>query len=82
VSRLAVAVRPPPEVVEALEALDRPAVADVRWSTPEQWIVKVRAVVFDATDASWMARSLALVADRSAPGVPRLEDVAQFPLGS
>ena len=164
-TRLAVAVWPPPEVVEVLEALDRPVVAGVRWSTPEQWVVKVRplghvdehvvlalvdalrdelraapatmcrlgpatrriaqwlgapvagredlaAVVFDATEvlvpvthpqpfeadivlarghvpkelagvpvaASWTARSLSLVADRSAPGVPRLEELARFPL--
>jgi hypothetical protein len=30
--------------------------------------------------AEWMARSVALVADRSAPRRPRLEDVAVFPL--
>jgi hypothetical protein len=29
---------------------------------------------------SWTARSVSLVADRSAPGVPRFEDLAAFPL--
>jgi 2'-5' RNA ligase len=41
-ARLFVAIWPPPEVVGLLSALDRPAVPGVRWSTPEQWMVKVR----------------------------------------
>jgi 2'-5' RNA ligase len=41
-TRLSVAVRPPPEVVALLAALERPAVAGVRWSVPEQWLVKLR----------------------------------------
>ena len=41
-TRLFVALRPPPEVVAWLSALDRPAVPGVRWSTPEQWLVKLR----------------------------------------
>src|SRR6266536_2903722 len=41
-TRLFVAVWPPPEVVAVLAALDRPEVPGVRWSTPEQWMVKVR----------------------------------------
>jgi 2'-5' RNA ligase len=40
--RLFVAVRPPPEVVALLAALERPALPGVRWSTPEQWLVKLR----------------------------------------
>jgi hypothetical protein len=36
--RLFVAVRPGPEVVALLSALDRPALPGVRWSTPEQWL--------------------------------------------
>ena len=40
--RLFVAVRPGPEVVALLSALDRPAPPGVRWSTPEQWLVKLR----------------------------------------
>jgi 2'-5' RNA ligase len=40
--RLSVAVRPPPEVVALLSALDRPALPGVRWSLPEQWLVKLR----------------------------------------
>jgi 2'-5' RNA ligase len=41
-ARLFVAVRPTPEVVALLSALERPAVPGVRWSTPEQWLVKLR----------------------------------------
>jgi 2'-5' RNA ligase len=167
VTRLAVAIWPPSEVVDALERLDRPVVPGVRWSTPEQWMVKLRplghvdgsvvpalvealgeelavapattcrlgpatrrleqwlgapvaglddlaAVAFDATEmlvpvthpqafqadivlargrvprelagipvsASWTADSVSLVADRSAPGAPRFEDLARFPLAS
>ena len=41
-ARLSVAVRPPPEVVALLAALDRPALPGVRWSLPEQWLVKLR----------------------------------------
>ena len=41
-ARLFVALRPPPEVVAMLSALDRPALPGVRWSLPEQWLVKLR----------------------------------------
>jgi 2'-5' RNA ligase len=41
-ARLSVAVRPPPEVAALLSALDRPALPGVRWSLPEQWLVKLR----------------------------------------
>jgi 2'-5' RNA ligase len=167
-ARLAVVVWPPPHVVAALAALDRPPTPGVRWSTPEQWLVKVRplghvdgrivprlvdalaaeldgapavacvlgpatrrlggqwlgapvaglddlaAVVFAATEelvpvthpqpfhadvvlargqvprelagrplsASWSARSLFLVADRSSPRTARYEDLAVIPLGA
>ena len=166
-TRLFVAVWPPPRVVAALAALDRPEVPGVRWSLPEQWMVKVRplghvdqglvapllevlgaeldgapaprcvlgpatrrlggewlgvpvaglddlaAVVFEVTEnlvpvthpqpfradvvlargrvpkelagmpvaASWTARSLALVADRSSPWAARYEDLGVVPLG-
>lgn len=167
-TRLFVATWPPPEVVAVLKELERPALPGVRWSAPEQWMVKVRplghadqrvvpalvdvleaeldgapaaecvlgpatrwlggqwlgapvagleelaAVVFDATSelvpvthpqpfqadvvlargrvpkrlagrpvsAAWTARSVALVADRSAPGLARYEDLAVVPLGA
>ncbi|MCI0690083.1 MAG: hypothetical protein L0Y54_23030, partial [Sporichthyaceae bacterium] len=32
----------PAEVVGVLAAMERPAAAGVRWSTPEQWMVKLR----------------------------------------
>ena len=41
-ARLFVATWPPPKVVGLLSALDRPELPGVRWSTPEQWMVKVR----------------------------------------
>ncbi|MGH3972099.1 MAG: 2'-5' RNA ligase family protein [Pseudonocardiaceae bacterium] len=40
--RLSVAVWPSPEVIAVLAVLDRPAIAGVRWSLPEQWTVKLR----------------------------------------
>ena len=165
-ARLFVAVWPPPEVVAVLSALDRPELPGVRWSTPAQWLVKLRplgqvadrvvaplrelleaeldgapaaacrlgpatrrlggqwlgapvhglddlaAVVFEATDqlvpvthpqpfqadvvlargrvprelagrpisASWTARSVALVADRSSPQATRYQDLTVIPL--
>jgi 2'-5' RNA ligase len=167
-ARLSVATWPPPDVMAVLSELDRPAVSNVHWSTPEQWMVKVRplgyvdnrivpllidaleaeldgapvvecvlgpatrriggqwlgapvaglddlaALVFEVTEglvpvthpqpfqadivlargrvpkelagrpvsASWTARSLSLVADRSAPGTPRYENLAEIPLGA
>jgi 2'-5' RNA ligase len=167
IARLFVAAWPPPEVVTVLAALDRPEIPGVRWSTPEQWMVKLRplghvedrvvpplrdvleaeldgapsaectlgpatrrlggqwlgapvagldelaSVVFEVTSelvpvthpqpfradlvlargrvpkelagrpvsASWTARSVALVADRSSPRAPRFEDLAVFGLG-
>ena len=165
-TRLSVAVRPSPDVVAVLAALSRPALPRVLWSSPEQWIVKLRPLghvderlvpdlagalrngldgapaarcvlgpatvrlagqwlavpvrgleelggaVFEATEplvpvthpqrfrtdlvlargrvpaqlagapleASWRAGAVALVADRSAPGHPRLVDVLTVPL--
>jgi 2'-5' RNA ligase len=165
-ARLSIALWPPPHVTEVLKALPRPHHPDVRWSAPEQWLVKVRplgfvsdeivprlidileaeldgapavecvlgpatrrlggqwlgapvsglddlaAVVFEVTEglvpvthpqpfhadvvlargrvpkelagaplsASWTARSVSLVADRSSPGAPRNEDLAVIPL--
>ena len=40
--RLFVAVWPPSDVLDALEALDRPAAAGVRWTTRDQWHVTLR----------------------------------------
>jgi 2'-5' RNA ligase len=167
--RLFVAVWPPPAVTGVLAELERPEAPGLRWSVPEQWMVKLRplghvdrrvvapllevlaaelegapavrcvlgpaarrrysgqwlavpvaglddlaAVVFETTErlvpvthpqpfqaelalargrvprqldglpvsASWTARSVALVADRSSPRAPRFEDLGAFPLGS
>ena len=40
--RLFVAVWPPPEVVEQVAALPRPALPGLRWTPPEQWHVTLR----------------------------------------
>ncbi len=40
--RLAVGIWPSPDVIAAITMIDRLATTGVRWSTPEQWIVKVR----------------------------------------
>jgi 2'-5' RNA ligase len=42
VPRLFVAVWPPPEVVDPVAALPRPAVPGLRWTDPEQWHVTLR----------------------------------------
>jgi hypothetical protein len=41
-ARLSVATWPPPDVMATLSKLERPPVPGVHWSTPEQWMVKVR----------------------------------------
>jgi 2'-5' RNA ligase len=41
-ARLFVAARLPPELVALLSTLDRPPLPGVRWSTPDQWLVKLR----------------------------------------
>ena len=41
-TRLFVATWPPAEVTAVLSDMNRPIVAGVRWSVPEQWMVKVR----------------------------------------
>lgn len=40
--RLFVAVWPPPEILDILAGLDRPAVDGVRWTTRDQWHVTLR----------------------------------------
>jgi RNA 2',3'-cyclic 3'-phosphodiesterase len=44
VARLFVAVRPPDEVIEALEALDRPEEPGVRYTRREHWHVTLRFI--------------------------------------
>jgi 2'-5' RNA ligase len=41
-TRLFVATWPPPEVVAVLAELERPELPGLRWSVPEQWMVKLR----------------------------------------
>jgi 2'-5' RNA ligase len=40
--RLFIAVWPPPEVMRAIAALDRPALPGLRWTTQDQWHVTLR----------------------------------------
>jgi len=40
-TRLFVAIWPPAEIIAVLSDLDRPVVSGLRWSVPEQWMVKV-----------------------------------------
>jgi 2'-5' RNA ligase len=41
-AHLFVAARLPPEVLALLSTLERPPLPGVRWSTPDQWLVKLR----------------------------------------
>lgn len=87
--RLFVAVRPPPSILDAVEELDRPAGADVRWSTRDQWHVTVRflgeldeaelPVLTGAVDAA--ASELAPMAATLGPKLRALgRDVAVVPV--
>ena len=41
-AQLFVGVWPPPKVMKTLAEYPRPKVTDLRWSTPAQWLVKIR----------------------------------------
>ncbi len=107
-TRLSVAIRPPADVLALLARLPRVPTPGVTWSTPEQWLVKLRplghvderlvappyrdvvlargqvpaALAGDPVTARWVATTVVLVADRSAPGRPRFLDLAEFGLGT
>jgi 2'-5' RNA ligase len=74
--RLFVAVWPPPDVVDNLGALERPAVDGVRWTTLDQWHVTLR-FLGELPDAAALSGAL-----RATP-LPRAEarmgPVAQRP---
>lgn len=70
VVRLWVAVWPPPDVVGALAAFDRPALADVHWSAPERWTVKIRPL--GHVDAG-TARHVGTVLAAELDGAPAVE---------
>jgi RNA 2',3'-cyclic 3'-phosphodiesterase len=64
--RLFVAVWPPAEVLDAIEALDRPARPGVRWTTRDQWHVTLRFLGrVDATEQ--VLEALAPAASLAAP---------------
>src|SRR5918912_310112 len=69
-ARLFVATRLPPEVVAVLSALERPPLPGVRWSLPEQWLVKLRPL--GQGDRRGVAPRLARrpLAGRDSPGEP------------
>jgi 2'-5' RNA ligase len=71
-ARLSIAVWPPPRIVTALAALDRPAVDGMRWSTPPQWMVKVRPL---GTVNERLVPELAAVLDDELKGAPAVRCV-------
>ncbi len=71
-TRLFVAVWPPPEVRAVLAALDRPAIPGVRWSAPEQWMVKVRPL---GHVGDWVVPALIDVLEAELDGAPAVECV-------
>lgn len=56
-ARCFVAVTPPPDLVEALQAMERPDRAGLRWTRPDQWHVTLR--FFAAVEVDALAASLA-----------------------
>lgn len=57
------AVALPEAVVDLLRALDRPALPEVRWTTPEQWHVTLR-FLGDVPDLAAVAGALTTVPER------------------
>lgn len=83
-ARLFVAAHPPPEVVERIAALPRPASAGVRWVPPERWHVTLR-FLGEADEAGAAAALAGLGAPRATarlgPAVSRLgRDVLCLPV--
>ncbi len=70
--RLFVAVWPPAEVLDAIEALERPRLAGLRWTTRDQWHVTLR--FFGRIDEVAPVRAalsrVTLPGDPEAPGPP------------
>jgi 2'-5' RNA ligase len=71
-ARLSIAVWPPPRIVAALASLDRPVLDGVRWSTPPQWMVKVRPL---GTVNERLVPELAAVLDDELMGAPAVRCV-------
>jgi 2'-5' RNA ligase len=69
VARLFVAVRPPPVVLDQLDALPRPAGPGVRWVPPAQWHVTVRFLgeADEEPVAAALERASLVLTGRSAP---------------
>jgi 2'-5' RNA ligase len=64
--RLFVAVRPPPDVVDALAALPRPDGTPTRWTTRDQWHVTLR-FFGNVDDPAPIVPALARTVERCAP---------------
>jgi 2'-5' RNA ligase len=83
--RLFVAVWPPTDVVEALDALARPPATGMRWTTADQWHVTLR-FLGELDDAGAVAAALAAVRLPAAraelgPAVVRIgSTIAAFPV--
>lgn len=71
-TRLSVAVWPPPDVVEIVSRMRRPELPGVVWSAPQQWLVKVRPL--GHVDAALVPR-LADVLDAELDGAPEVDCV-------
>jgi 2'-5' RNA ligase len=82
--RLFVAVWPPPEVLDLVAEIDRPALAGVRWTTRDQWHVTLRFLGrMDGIDAAGARLAEAAAAVRGSRGVGSVEPVGQGrPAGS
>ena len=59
--RLFVAAWPPPDVIEVLGRLDRPASDGLRWTTPDQWHVTMR-FLGSVTDVDAVVEAVAATA--------------------
>lgn len=61
--RLFIAVPPPSDVIDAIDALPRPSIEGVRWTTRDQWHVTLRFLgEVDEAEADSVASALADVA--------------------
>jgi RNA 2',3'-cyclic 3'-phosphodiesterase len=76
VTRAFVAVVPPAEVLDAIDALDRPAVPGARWSTRAQWHVTLQ-FLGNRADVEAVTVALGALSVRSGP--VRLGGAGAFP---
>lgn len=77
--RLFIAAWPPPEVLDRIEALERPDVAGLRWSTRDQWHVTLR-FLGELTGAASLTENLEAWSAREQP-LPAANHPAEATLG-